>query len=234
MKTYSSLLKAISVFFFVALVTSNASAKPVTWYYDPVGTFGLLTMNHSNLFNMYTIIDEVSATAQIDDDNFVNSKIEIKAKTSSFYLHPGSVVEQIQSKDFFYTEKYPEILLKTVSIIKAVGDDYNATVDLTIRGVTKREVFKLEVMKKVPFEGTTWRAFRFSGSINRHDYGMDWREPEMLADQLYSDIFKLEFSAEFTDKEFANKKGEEIKLPHIEYGKVVNPSEKMNTDKNEK
>ena len=209
----------------VALFVTSVQAKPATWYYDPIGTFGFLTMNHSNLFNMYTIIDEASATAQVDDDNFADSKFEIRAKTSSFFVHPASIIEQIQSKDFFYTEKYPEIILKTVSIAKS-GDTYNATVDLTIRGVTKREVFKLEVMKKVPFEGTTWRAFRFSGSINRHDYGMDWREPEKLVDQLYSDIFKLEFSAEFTDKEFANKKGEEIKLPHMENGKVVNPSEK--------
>jgi polyisoprenoid-binding protein YceI len=205
-----------------ALLASHASAKPTTWYYDPVGTFGLLTMNHSNLFNMYTIIDEASATSQIDDENFTDSEFEIRAKVSSFYVHPASVVEQIQSKDFFYAEKYPEIILKTVSIAKN-SDGYDATVDLTIRGITKREVFKLEVMKKVPFDGTTWRAFRFSGSINRHGYGMNWREPEMLADQLFSDIFKLEFSAEFTDKEFANKAGQEIKLPHMEYGKVVTP-----------
>jgi polyisoprenoid-binding protein YceI len=203
---------------FIALFSSNVSAKSATWYYDPVGTFGLLTMNHSNLFNMYTIIDEVSATSQIDDDNFTDSKFEIRAKVSSFYVHPAAIIEQLQSKDFFYAKKYPEIILKTVSIHKAI-DGYNATVDLTIRGVIKREVFKLEVMKKVPFDGTTWRAFRFSGSINRHDYGMDWREPEKLADQLYSDIFKLEFSAEFTDKEFANIKGQEISLPHMDMGR---------------
>jgi polyisoprenoid-binding protein YceI len=222
MKTYYLIMKTFFIFLFLALFATSAYAKPATWYYDPVGTFGLLTMNHSNLFNMYTIIDEASATSQIDDDNFTDSKFEIRARVSSFYMHPASVVEQIQSKDFFYAEKFPEIILKTVSIARN-GDGYNATVDLTIRGVTKREVFKLDVMKKVPFDGTTWRAFRFSGSINRHDYGMNWREPEKLADQLFSDIFKLEFSAEFTDKEFANIKGQEIKLPHMEYGKVVNP-----------
>jgi polyisoprenoid-binding protein YceI len=223
MKAYSLLLKIFSILLFTALFTSSAFAKPTTWYYDPVGTFGLLTINHSNLFNMYTIIDEASATSQIDDDNLSNSKIEIRAKVSSFYVHPAAIIEQLQSKDFFYAEKYPEIILKTVSIAKN-SDGYNATVDLTIRGVAKREVFKLEVMKKVPFDGTTWRAFKFSGSINRHDYGMNWREPEKLADQLFSDIFKLEFSAEFTDKEFANIKGQEIQLPHMEYGKVVTPS----------
>ena len=223
MKTCSLIMMTFFISLFAVLFSSGVSSKPATWYYDPVGTFGLLTMNHSNLFNMYTIIDEASATAQIDDDNFTDSRFEIRAKVSSFYVHPGSVVEQIQSKDFFYAEKYPEIILRTVSIAKN-SDGYNASVDLTIRGVTKREVFKLEVMKKVPFDGTTWRAFRFSGSINRHDYGMDWREPEKLADQLYGDIFKLEFSAEFTDKEFANIKGQEIQLPHMEYGKVVNPS----------
>jgi len=223
MKTCSLIMKTFFISLFAVLFSSGVSSKPATWYYDPVGTFGLLTMNHSNLFNMYTIIDEASATAQIDDDNFTDSRFEIRAKVSSFYVHPGSVVEQIQSKDFFYAEKYPEIILRTVTIAKN-NDGYNAAVDLTIRGVTKREVFKLEVMKKVPFDGTTWRAFRFSGSINRHDYGMDWREPEKLADQLYGDIFKLEFSAEFTDKEFANIKGQEIQLPHMEYGKVVNPS----------
>jgi polyisoprenoid-binding protein YceI len=222
MKVFTAFLKATLIFLSVFPFASGVCAKPVEWYYDPVGTFGLLTMNHSNLFNMYTIIDEASATGFIDDDKFTDSRFEIRAKVSSFYVHPAPTIEQLQSKDFFYDEKYPEIVLRTVSIHET-GGGYSATVELTIRGVTRKEVFGLEVMKKVPFEGTTWRAFRFKGSINRHDYGMTWREPEMLDDQLYGDIFELEFSAEFTDKEFAQKEGQEIVLPHIEYGKAVYP-----------
>jgi polyisoprenoid-binding protein YceI len=224
MKVFTAFLKTALILLSVFPFASGVCAKPVKWYYDPVGTFGLLTMNHSNLFNMYTIIDEASATGIIDDDAFTDSRFEIRAKVSSFYVHPAAIIEQLQSEDFFYDEKHPEIILKTVSIDKA-GEGYSATVDLTIRGVTRKEVFGLEVMKKVPFEGTTWRAFRFKGSINRHDYGMTWREPEMLSDPLYGDIFELEFSAEFTDKDFAGKEGEEIVLPHIEYGKVVYPSD---------
>ncbi len=83
----------------------------------------------------------------------------------------------IRSADFFDAENHSTLTFASTGI-KQDGDEYLLAGDLTIRGVTKPVVLKLEVNGFGPDAyGGTRAGFTASGEINRHDFGVSFNGP---------------------------------------------------------
>jgi polyisoprenoid-binding protein YceI len=81
--------------------------------------------------------------------------------------------EHLRGPDFFDTQQFPEITLKTTSI-EAVDDEYKVTADLTILGQTRSVVLPTRLVGagKGPF-GKERAGFFTKFTIKRSDFGMD-------------------------------------------------------------
>jgi polyisoprenoid-binding protein YceI len=86
----------------------------------------------------------------------------------------------LKSADFFNTEKYPTMTFVSTSF-KPVGkskNKYKLEGNLTLHGVTKQVVLDANyggTIEKDPF-GNTKAGFKFTGKINRKDWGLTWNK----------------------------------------------------------
>lgn len=99
----------------------------------------------------------------------------------------------LRSNDFLAMEEYPTITA-TVTGIEGGPEQWQVTVDLTIRGVTKPVTFEVDFLGagKDPW-GNTRVGFEGSAEINRKDWGVSWNVPIETGGLLVSEKITLEF-----------------------------------------
>lgn len=137
-------------------ITSNATGN------SP----GYILTNNSVSYNFYYNISDAKMTVVLD----VNSIDTDDAQRDG----------QLKSADFFDTEKYPTMTFVSTSF-KKVGKSkthYKLEGNLTLHGVTKKitldAVYGGTILKD-PF-GNTKAGFKFTGKINRKDWGLIWNK----------------------------------------------------------
>ena len=82
----------------------------------------------------------------------------------------------LRSADFFAVEEFPELTFASTRIERA-GDDYKVTGDLTIRGVTKEVVLKVESSgTAVDPWGKLRAGFSAHTTIDRKAFGLHWNQ----------------------------------------------------------
>ncbi len=87
---------------------------------------------------------EFSGTIEKDDTNFLNSKVNFKASTSSVFTDNEDRDKHLRTADFFDVEKYPEATFVSTKIESVSDKKYALHGDLTIHGKTKNVKFVLE------------------------------------------------------------------------------------------
>jgi polyisoprenoid-binding protein YceI len=102
--------------------------------------------------------------------------IEATIKAASLNTNHEKRDIHLRSPDFFDVEKYPAITFKLKNV-KKMGDEYTATGDLAIRGITKEItlVGTFNGVTKDPW-GNTRAGFTGKGTLNRKDFGMNWNK----------------------------------------------------------
>ncbi len=98
-------------------------------------------------------------------------------KTNSIYTGIEKRDNHLKSEDFFLVTKYPNMTFVMKSYIKEDDDEGKMIGDLTIRGITKRVIFDVEIGGTVKdFSGNNRVGFTLEGKINRMDYGLKWNQ----------------------------------------------------------
>ena len=89
---------------------------------------------------------------------------------------PRAADTHLRTADFFDVEKYPTMTYK-LKQYKKNGDQYTATGDLTLRGVTKEITLtgNFNGVTKDPW-GNVRAGFNAEGKLNRKDFGMVWNK----------------------------------------------------------
>jgi polyisoprenoid-binding protein YceI len=104
----------------------------------------------------------------------------------------------LKSPNFFDTAKFPTMTFKSTRVSK-VGDHYDVTGDLTLHGVTRQVVLRLENPgKEEPgMDGkSVHRGFTATTTINRKDFGLAWNGTLKSGDAVLSDDVKIELDIE--------------------------------------
>jgi polyisoprenoid-binding protein YceI len=90
----------------------------------------------------------------------------------------------LQSPDYFFAGKYPELVFRGRSVAPEAGGDFDVTGDLTIKAVTKSVV--LHVHPATAAAGPyRWEA---KTSINRKDYGVAY---DGIKDRVIGDTIEI-------------------------------------------
>jgi polyisoprenoid-binding protein YceI len=104
----------------------------------------------------------------------------------------------LRSSKFFDTAQFPTMTFKSTSVKKA-GDHYDVAGDLTLHGVTKPVVLRLEAPGKeeVGMDGkSVHRGFTATTTIDRKDFGLTWNGALKSGDAVLGDDVRIELDIE--------------------------------------
>ncbi len=110
-----------------------------------------------------------------DPEDLTSGKVQFTVDTSSINTNNDDRDNHLRSADFFDVENYPHMTFQSTSIEKTGENEYDVTGNLTIRGTTKQETFKVTYEGSMTGpDGSQVIAFSAEGKVNRKDYGLTW------------------------------------------------------------
>lgn len=131
-----------------------------------------------------------------DANDLAASKIDVTIQTASIDTNNEKRDVHLKTADFFDAEKFPTIMFVSKSIAKE-GDQYKATGDLTLKGVTKEISFPLTIAGPVASPmGDTALGLEASFKLNRQDYGITWNKALDSGGLMVSDDVNINISVE--------------------------------------
>jgi polyisoprenoid-binding protein YceI len=151
-------------------------ATTTTWNLDPVHSVAEFKVKHMMISNVKGQFTGISGVLTLDETDVANSRVEATIDASSINTRETQRDTHLTSADFFDVEKFPTLSFHS-KLVKRTGDDELAvTGDLTIHGVTREVVFKVEgptTAGKDPW-GNTRIGLSAVTRINRKDFGLTW------------------------------------------------------------
>ncbi|MEA2497861.1 MAG: hypothetical protein QOH26_266 [Actinomycetota bacterium] len=132
-------------------------------------------------------------------DRLEDSWAEATMKTSSISTGDAKRDGHLTSGDFLEIESFPEMTFKSTALKHVEDNRFEAMGDLSIKGVTKPVVLKVEYngLGKSPW-GNEVAFFSASTEINREDFGMTWNQALESGGVLVSKKVKIEIEAQAT------------------------------------
>ncbi|BBW96358.1 YceI family protein [Geobacillus icigianus] len=136
---------------------------------------------------------------QGDVNELESLKVKVTVDAASIDTKNTDRDNHLRSADFFDVENHPTITFVSDSVRKLSDTEYEVTGQLTIRGVTRTETFKVEYNGQVknPLTGGITVGFDVEGTINREDYGLVWNVALETGGFLVGKEVKLNASFEF-------------------------------------
>jgi polyisoprenoid-binding protein YceI len=147
-----------------------------TWVIDPVHSEVSFVARHMMVSKVRGRFDKFEGSFVTGEDP-LQSSVTFKVDLSSINTGQEQRDAHIRSADFFEIEKYPEMTFVSTGV-KQAEEGFVLEGDLTIKGVTKRVAFDLEVNGFGPDAyGGTRAGFSAITQINRKDFGVSFDGP---------------------------------------------------------
>jgi polyisoprenoid-binding protein YceI len=163
-----------SIVALAALVALPAAAS--TWDVDPAHTESSFVVKHMMVSNVRGQFGKTTGVIQQDDKDVTKSKAEITIDATTINTRVDKRDAHLKSPDFFDVEKFPTITFKSTKITKGEGNNLKVDGDLTMHGVTKPVVLKLEYTPETLAGGKTLRGVTATTKVNRKDFGLNWNK----------------------------------------------------------
>jgi polyisoprenoid-binding protein YceI len=167
-----------------------------TWTIDPSHTEASFTVRHAGISKVRGTVAVTSGTITVADD-LALSGVTAALDPSTISTGDAGRDGHLKSADFFDLEKFGEWTFASTSV-RADGEDYVVTGDLTINGVTKSVDLATEFGGSAtdPF-GNVRAGFSATTTISRKEFGITWNAALETGGVLVSDkvVVSLEISA---------------------------------------
>ena len=176
-------------------MTNLSDLTPGPWAIDAAHTTVGFTARHLMLSKVRGRFTSFSGTVTIADDP-LQSSVEATVDLSSVTTGDDTRDGHLKSADFFDVEKSPTMTFRSTGI-KADGDDFVLTGDLTVAGQTRTVDFDLEFdgVGQDPWGGTR-AGFSATAEISRKDWGITWNVALEKGGVLVGDKVKIELDVE--------------------------------------
>jgi polyisoprenoid-binding protein YceI len=141
--------------------------------------------------------DDFTGTIQFDETNPEQSSVEVNIKTASIDTGVKMRDDDLRSPNFFDAVKYPATAFKSKSVKSTGKDTFDVTGDLTMHGVTKEVVLKVELIGKGAGmkEGSILSGWDATTALKRSEYGLAWSKV-IEGTQVVGDDVKIELHVE--------------------------------------
>jgi catalase len=198
--------KATLLIAFSALLTAHAAFASDIYFIDK---------HHSNMGflirHLFTKVPgrftDFSGQISFDEANPEQSTVEVTIKTASVNTDNDERDKDLRSPNFFDVEKFPQITFRSKSVKLTGQNTAEVTGDLTMHGVTKEVVLKVEFTGKGKGAGpqgtiapgrdattmvTGWDA---TATVQRSNFGMAWNQM-IEGTRVVADDVKIEVHIE--------------------------------------
>lgn len=179
--------------------TTTLTTSKTKWVLDP--THSELGFKVKHLMITYVKGEFRKYTAEIDGEDFTNSKIQVKIEAASISTNDEQRDGHLKSADFFDVENHREITFEGTSFKKLDEENYQLKGVLTIKGISKEVTLDVEFggITKDPW-GNEKTGFSISGKINRKNFGLNWNATLETGGVLVSEEVKITAEIQFVKK----------------------------------
>lgn len=170
-----------------------STTSRTNWKVDKAHSEIAFKVKHMMISTVSGHFEDVNATVETDNDDFINAEFSFSAKTASINTKNSDRDTHLKSDDFFNAETYPELKFKSTSF-----DGSTLAGDLTIRDITKEIELDVDVngIAVDPY-GQTKAGFEIRGSINRKDFNLTWSAITEAGSVVVGDSVKLVADLQF-------------------------------------
>jgi polyisoprenoid-binding protein YceI len=165
-----------------------------TWKIDPAHSTAQFVVRHMMITNVRGGFHSVNGTIEYDRENPAASSIDVVIDATTISTGDPARDTHLKSADFLDVEEYPAITFKSRSVAPNGDGELNVTGDLSIHGVTRGVVLRVE---SPTAEGKDpWGNARIGASgktkIKRSDFGLNWNAALETGGILVGDEVKIE------------------------------------------
>ena len=138
-----------------------------------------------------------SGTLQAPDGDFSKATVEVAIDASSIDTGVKDRDAHLQSADFFDIVQHPELRFAGKRVQPRSGSEIDVVGDLTIKGITREVVLRVEQHgeTKDPW-GNVRAAFTAKTSIDRKDFGLTWNQVLETGGVMVGDRVEIEAEIE--------------------------------------
>jgi len=165
---------------------------------DPAHSSAQFSVRHMMITNVRGGFSSVKGTIVYDADNPAGTTIDVIIDPGTIKTLDDQRDTHLKSGDFLDVEKYPAITFKSTKVIPNGTDEINVTGDLTIHGVTKEVVLRVEgpsAEGKDPWGNTRMGASAIT-KIKRSDFGLTWNAALETGGIMVGDDLKIDLEVQ--------------------------------------
>jgi len=173
-KSFFTVLALAAAATAMTIFMGAATAAPVTYKIDPAHTFPSFEADHMGISVWRGKMNKNTGTVVYDKDSG-SGNVDIAIDLSSIDFGQDQLNVWARGAQFFNVKKYPKATYKGKFDGVVNGAPTQVTGELTMRGVTRPVVLKINLLKCVPhpmFKRELCGADA-SGSFNRDEFGLD-------------------------------------------------------------
>lgn len=167
------------------------------WTFDKSHSNVMFTVDHLVISEVTGYFKSFDGKIVSNEDDFTSGTIDFTVDVKSINTENENRDNHLRSEDFFYAEKYPQMIFKGKELKKVGDKKYKLKGDLTIRGVTKPITLDVE-HKGVTKDGygKTKAGFKITGEVNRFDYGLKWNNLTEMGGAVVGKDVKITVNAQ--------------------------------------
>jgi polyisoprenoid-binding protein YceI len=171
------------------------------WEIDAVHSHVGFSVRHLMVSNVRGHFHVVRGQLAIDEQNPANSWIEAEIDAASINTQNEQCDIHLRTGDFFETEKYLTITVKSTKVEHVGDQNYQVTGDLTMHGVTRSVTFTAEYSGQSNMVGAGPRVgLEVRTKINRRDFNLSYGTLVEAGNIALGEIVTIEIDLEATPK----------------------------------
>jgi polyisoprenoid-binding protein YceI len=149
-----------------------AQARADDYAIDPYHSSISFQISHLGLTYVHGRFNEFSGSFNLDRTDPAKSSFTLTIKTASVDTNNAKRDAHLRSPDFFDVKQNPAITFKSTAV-KAAGEGYQVTGNLTLNGVSRPVTFTLEGGKTAEFpKGVVRVGYHTQLTLKRSDFEM--------------------------------------------------------------
>lgn len=179
------------------MTTATLPVAAGTWTIDPAHSSVEFVVRHMGLSKVRGRFGSFTAALVVGDD-LAACSLSAEVELASVSTNNDDRDQHLRSTDFFDVETNPKMTFSSTAV-RADGDDYVVTGELTINGVTREVELAVEFngTETFPFDQSVHAGFSASGAISRKDFGIEFEVPLGADKVMIGDKVTIELEAQF-------------------------------------
>lgn len=153
---------------------ATATTGPQVFTVDDVHSMALFRVQHFGAGQFWGRFNDIEGNFAFAPGKAEGMKFDITIKVESVDTANDDLNKHLRSPDFFSAKDFPSMTFKSTSAMKVDDTTYDVTGDLTLHGVTKTVVARVEYCGMADMGRGPKAGFEAQLLIKRSDYGIKY------------------------------------------------------------